>query len=318
MKTSLLSLAVLACAFPAPTPAEFVTSAQGLRADVYHLPPAPVVYQNSTALTFSPTAFTLIQGSRDAVLVDAPATDAQAGNLTAWIKSTLGPRKSLKYIYITHGHGDHFFTAPMICAAFPGCRVVARADVNAHMLEQYEDVLFTGFWLSLFPGGQITSTPFNASYILPRGDADGTFMLEGHAVRAVEVGQGDTYNSTVLHVPDLQLVVGGDVIYGKCHQLTVEDSTPELRRQWIRSLDRAAALNPSFVVPSHTRPGDGFAPSHIRDTKVYIRTWEKVMAQSKTWEELEAGMKKAFPLRDGSFILRWSSQAPFGASSFVA
>ncbi|EXJ60879.1 hypothetical protein A1O7_05032 [Cladophialophora yegresii CBS 114405] len=316
MRTFLLSLVFLACAFPSPYPAEFVTSANGLRADVYHLPPAPVVYQNSTALTFSPTAFTLIQGSHHAVLVDAPATGAQATNLTAWIKATLGPRKSLKYIYITHGHGDHFFTAPLICAAFPGCQVVAREDVNAHMHEQYEEPLFSSLWLSLFPGGQITSVPFNASYILR--EADRTFMLEGHALRAVEVGQGDTYNSTVLHVPDLELVVGGDVIYGKCHQLFVEDWTAELRQQWIQSLDRAAALKPAFVVPSHTKPGDGFAPSHIRDTKTYIRTWERVLAQSKSWEELEGEMKKAFPFRDGSFILRWSSQAPFGASSIVA
>jgi glyoxylase-like metal-dependent hydrolase (beta-lactamase superfamily II) len=317
MKTSLLSVALLACAGPAVRTAlaEFVTSAKGLQADVYHLPPAPVVYQNSTALAFSPTAFTLIQGSHDAVLVDAPATHGQAANLTAWVKSTLGPHKSLKYIYVTHGHGDHFFTAPLICAAFPGCRVVAKADVNAHMLQQYEEPLFGSLWLSVFPGGQITSTAFNASYILP---GNGTFRLEGHALTAVEVGQGDTYNSTVLHVPDLALVVGGDVIYGKCHQLFVEDPTPELRQQWVDSLDRAAALKPAFVVPSHTKPGDGFAPSHIGNTKTYIRTWEKVMAQSKTWQELEGGLKKAFPLRDGSFILRWSSQAPFGASSIVA
>jgi glyoxylase-like metal-dependent hydrolase (beta-lactamase superfamily II) len=299
--------------------AEFVARNGSLRADVYHLPPAPVVYQNSTSLSFSPTAFTLIQGPKHAVLVDAPATHAQATNLTAWIKSTLGPHKTLQSVYITHGHGDHFFTAPEICAAFPDCHVVAKKDVNEHMHEQYTEPLFSSLWLALFPGGQITSpaAPFNASVILP--DKNATFQVDGHLLRAVEVGQGDTYNSTVLHVPDLGLVVGGDVVYGKCHQLFAEDYTPELRQLWIDSLDRVAALKPlKHVVPSHTKPGDGFGVAHINETKRYIRTWEDVMAKSKDWEQLEQGMKQAFPARDGSFILRWSSQAPFNASSIVA
>lgn len=309
MKTSPLLLCAL---LPALALSELVTSANGLRADVYHLPPAPVVYQNHTGLAFSPTAFTLIQGAHEAVLVDSPATHQQAQNLTAWIKTTLGPDKTLTYIYITHGHGDHFFTAPAICAAFPGCQVVAKPDVNVHMLQQYDEPLFTGLWLQLFPDNQITSTPFNATLLLP---VNGTFEIEGHAFQAVEVGQSDTYNSTILHVPSLSLVVGGDVIYGKCHQLFAEDPTPALRQQWIHSLDRAASLKPRYVVPSHTKPGDGFAPSHIPDTIRYIRTWESTLNQSQTWQELEAGMKRQFPQRDGSFILRWSSQAPFGAAS---
>lgn len=296
--------------------AEFVTSAKGLRADVYHLPPAPVHYQNSTHLSFSPTAFTLLQASKQAVLIDAPATSAQASNLTSWVKSQLGPKKTLRYIYITHGHGDHFFTAPQICAQFPGCQVVAKRDVNERMQSQYLEPLWSTLWLALFPG-QIASRAFNADVILPRHDHGG-FDIEGHVLRSVEVGQGDTYNSTVLHVPSLGLVVGGDVVYGKCHQLFAEGYTPQLRQLWVDSLDRVAALKPRFVVPSHTKPGDGFRASHVRETKRYIRTWEATFANSGTWQELEAGMKKAFPERDGSFILRWSSQAPFNASSISA
>jgi glyoxylase-like metal-dependent hydrolase (beta-lactamase superfamily II) len=294
--------------------AEFVTSAKGLRADVYHLAPAQVHYQNRTDLSFSPTAFTLIQASKHAVLVDAPATGAQASNLTEWIKSQLGPKKTLRYIYVTHGHGDHFFTAPQICAQFPSCQVVAKRDVNDHMQSQYLDPLWSTLWLELFPG-QITSRSFNADFILPQ---DGGFTIDGHVLESVEVGQGDTYNSTVLHVPSLGLVIGGDVVYGKCHQLFAEDYTPHLRQLWVDSLDRVAALKPRYVVPSHMKPGDGFWPSHVQETKRYIRTWEATLQKSGTWQALEAGMKKSFPERDGSFILRWSSQAPFNASSVSA
>jgi glyoxylase-like metal-dependent hydrolase (beta-lactamase superfamily II) len=317
MKSSLIYLRLLCAVLMAPTvSSEHAVSANGLRADVYHQPAAPVLYQNSTELSFSPTAFTLIQGNHSAVLVDAPTTHDQGTNLTAWVKQTLGPNKTLKYIYITHGHGDHFFAAPQICAAFPGCQVVAKKDVNEHMQEQYTEPLFTTLWTDLFTKAQITSKPFDASVILP---SNGTFELEGHQLQAVEVGQADTYNSTVLHIPDLSLVVGGDVVYGSCHQLFAEDYTPALRQAWIDSLHRVIALNTKYVVPSHTIPGDGFdATKHLLNTQLYIRTWEVMSAASKSWQELEMRMKTQYPGRAGNFILRWSSQAPFNASSIEA
>ncbi len=94
-------VAVLVCAGLC----DFVTSKEGLQVDVYHQAPASVVYQNSTELSFSPTAFALIHGKHDAVLIDAPATIAQGHALADWIHRII-PGKQLKKIYITHGHGD--------------------------------------------------------------------------------------------------------------------------------------------------------------------------------------------------------------------
>nr|KAK5446148.1 hypothetical protein LTR18_004067 [Exophiala xenobiotica] len=288
---------------------DFVASKNGLQVDVYHQLPASVVYQNSTELSFSPTAFTLIHGKHDAVLIDAPATIAQGHALANWIQQTI-PGKQLKKIYITHGHGDHFFTGPIIQKRYPGAQVVAKKDVYDHMLQQYQPETFAFVWESLFPGGQVTDTP-NPAKVLPE---NGTFYLEGHALRAVEVGQSDTYNTTVLHVPDLDLVVGGDVVYGHCHQLFAEDSTTALRKEWLSSLDKVAALKPKLVIPPHMQAHDGYRPSHIDETKQYIRVWEQLQANSSSWQELEARTTKNFPDRTGNFILRWSSQAPFNAS----
>ena len=41
--------------------------------------------------------------------------------------------------------------------------------------------------------------------------------LEGHEVRLVEVGHTDTDDSSAIHVPDLRLVVAGDVLYNGVH-----------------------------------------------------------------------------------------------------
>ncbi|TCM96585.1 metallo-beta-lactamase superfamily protein [Paenibacillus sp. BK033] len=48
----------------------------------------------------------LIYGEKDAVLVDTFITIEHNHKLLDWIKSI---NRNLKYIYITHGHGDHFF-----------------------------------------------------------------------------------------------------------------------------------------------------------------------------------------------------------------
>ena len=49
---------------------------------------------------------TLIYGDQDAVLVDTYTSIEQNAELVQWVRSF---GKRLTYIYITHGHGDHFF-----------------------------------------------------------------------------------------------------------------------------------------------------------------------------------------------------------------
>jgi glyoxylase-like metal-dependent hydrolase (beta-lactamase superfamily II) len=49
---------------------------------------------------------TLIYGARDAVLVDTLLTIDQNRALADWLAAQ---GKNLSAIYITHGHGDHFF-----------------------------------------------------------------------------------------------------------------------------------------------------------------------------------------------------------------
>ena len=46
---------------------------------------------------------------------------------------------------------------------------------------------------------------------------DNRFALEGHELVIVEVGATDSADTSVLHVPDLELVVAGDVIYNGVH-----------------------------------------------------------------------------------------------------
>jgi glyoxylase-like metal-dependent hydrolase (beta-lactamase superfamily II) len=66
--------------------------------------------------TWPATAVSLITAERDAVLIDAALTTQDAERIVKWIEAT---GKNLTTIYITHGHGDHFFGLNPILSAFP-------------------------------------------------------------------------------------------------------------------------------------------------------------------------------------------------------
>ncbi len=65
-------------------------------------------------------------GERDAVLVDALLTVAQAHALGEWVEAH---GKHLTTIYATHGHGDHFFGASTLLQRFLRARLVATPEV---------------------------------------------------------------------------------------------------------------------------------------------------------------------------------------------
>ncbi|RFU80030.1 zn-dependent hydrolase [Trichoderma arundinaceum] len=258
--------------------------------------------QNSTEpWLFNPITLTLITTPNEAVLVDTPTIKSRVDPVAAWIAEIIEDRK-LSTIYITHGHGDHFFGAGYLQEYFPEAVIRATNGTYTHMQEQVSPEVWNGLWAPSYPELQESGPPDLQVEVLPTD----TFKVEGHKFRAVEVVGGDTASSTVLHVPELRLVVGGDVIYGGCYQFLAENTTPELREKWIKAIDQVAALHPKVVVPSHRLRTDDFGLEHLETTKQYIRTWGKLDAATKTWEQLDAAIKRAYPKRFGNFILRLS------------
>jgi glyoxylase-like metal-dependent hydrolase (beta-lactamase superfamily II) len=102
----------------------FVTKRQGLIRD---LPPGKEQWM------WVPTSATLISGQRDVVLVDALLTVEQARALGDWVAAS---GKHLTTIYVTHGHGDHFFGIAALQHRFPDARAVATPDVMRVMQQQ--------------------------------------------------------------------------------------------------------------------------------------------------------------------------------------
>src|SRR6202163_4640297 len=91
---------------------------------------------------------TLICGERDAVLVDTFLTIEQSQTLLSWVVAS---GKNLTAIYVTHGHGDHFFGLAPLLERFPHARAAATPEVVKAMHEQLSPASVENFWRRLFP-----------------------------------------------------------------------------------------------------------------------------------------------------------------------
>ena len=120
------------------------------------------------------------------------------------------------------------------------------------------------------------------------------FALEGHELRIIEQGRTDAVDSTSLHVPSIDLVVGGDVLYNECH-MYVGDTTPESRDNWIAALDRLAALNPKIAVAGHKKTGAPDTPAAIEGTKRYLIDFGRLRASTPDDRELYDAMTELYP-----------------------
>jgi hypothetical protein len=120
------------------------------------------------------------------------------------------------------------------------------------------------------------------------------FTVEGHEVHIIEQGTTDSDASTSLHVPSIDLVVGGDVFYNQCHMM-VAAITPESRVNWIADLDRLAALNPKIAVAGHKKVGVPDTPAAIEATKRYLTDFGRLKESATSDHELYDAMTELYP-----------------------
>ncbi|WP_305783194.1 MBL fold metallo-hydrolase [Symbioplanes lichenis] len=262
-------------------------------------PPAP----DGGPSQWSTLSHTVIHGPTEALLTDPPITRAQADALIDRVGRLGVP---LRYIYLTHAHADHFLTTNYLLRRFPEATVVASAAVLARIARETPEGKISERYAGFF-GDALPETPVTVhGSVFP---AEG-LKVDGEQLFSHEVGHSDTGDTTVLHVPALDLVVAGDVVYNNVHQFVGEGRDGGLDA-WHKALDTVAGLRPRVVVASHKDTRRPDLPSDIDETRRYLDEAAAVLERSGDATEFFHGLKARCPDRVNPWAIWLSARRLF-------
>jgi glyoxylase-like metal-dependent hydrolase (beta-lactamase superfamily II) len=260
-------------------------------------------WDDSVRATWPASTSTLICGDRDALLVDALLTTSDGQRLAAWVQHT---GKQPRAIFVTHGHGDHFFGAGPVLDAFPGAQLIACDQQVVDEARGQTTPTAIASWNSRF-GEQFSQSP-----AVPALASAPDFDLEGHPLLFRTIGGADGALATIVHVPDMRAVCSGDIAYNNIH-MWLWRSTPDSRQAWLASLDAVAALNPSTIITGHKDPGapDDDAARVLDQSRRYIEDFGQAVAKSCTPAEVIDVMLAKYPAYGNRYTLFTAASTQF-------
>ncbi|WP_369977028.1 MBL fold metallo-hydrolase [Xanthomonas bundabergensis] len=265
-------------------------AAAPLQVQVYH-PDANAIFG---------VASVLVSGARDAVLVDAQFSAADARALVARIRAS---GKRLTTIYISHGDPDYYFGLDVLTQAFPQAKVLASPATVAHIRQTQAQKL------------QVWAPKLGAEapqrIVLPQPLRGDRLLLEGRELQIVGL-DGASPDRTFVWIPSVSTVLGGIPVVAGEHVWMADTQTPASHAQWLATLQRIQALQPQRVIPGHFAPGAAQDLAAVRFTADYIRAFDQETARAKDAAALVAAMQRRYPQLGGVEALQLSAKVAKG------
>jgi len=229
----------------------------------------------------------IIEGEHEVMLVDAQLTRTNAERVLEKIKEA---KKPLSIVYITHEHADHFLGLEVFKEAYPGARIIATSAVVDRIDKVYQEKI--NKWKKLLGTGA-------TSHAVAIEKFDGNFIeFESSKIEVLENIQGDTDKNTMLWIPGQRTLIAGDVLFNDMHVYTAETDS-KARGKWLNSLQKIRELQPSVVIPGHSKVGAPLDASTAVDfTENYLLVFEEELKTAKDANSLVNTMKDKFPSSD--------------------
>lgn len=302
----------VACAAPnASDPTSAPDSATPTATDAASDSPAAATDAAESALTLEVVrgsedngnlvASTLIVGPTEVILVDGQAKLSEAEKL---VEAITASGKTLKAIWVTHAHADHYFGLSTVLEAFPDTPVYATPEVVALIEER------TPGYLKVFQERFPEDAP--EVPVIPTAYTESTLEVDGEPIEILSFARGDTEDVTVLHIPSLSAVIPGDIVYSGVHMYLREAPALEDRMAWLETLEAIAALEPETIIPGHQSPDYADANTEaIAASKQYIADFNQAVEENDGVEGAKAAMLSLYPDYKYPFLLEAALQAAY-------
>ena len=262
--------------------------------------PLTIKVYNADSNSFNVNS-TLVYGQKDAIVIDAGFTRADALRIAA---NVLDSGKQLTTIYVSQADPDYYFGVETLKEVFPQADVVSTPAVLAKLSAKLTGKV--GFWGPKM-GANAPRKP-----VVPRALEGNTLTLEGQTIE-IRGTQGLLAHRPYAWIPSIKAIVGNIGVFGNMHVWTADTQTAAERAAWVTQLDEMAALKPELIVPGHMAAGTKVDASAIAFTKNYLQTFEKNSSSSKDGAALVDAMRKSYPLlTDGALSLDIGSKVNKG------
>lgn len=226
---------------------------------------------------------TLIYGEREAVVIDAGFTKADAYRIAA---NVLDTGKTLTTIFVSQADPDYYFGVETLKKIFPDARVLATPSVKAKIEQTVAGKV--AFW------GPKMGLNAPKAPIIPDAYTQQQFTVDGKAIE-IKGSKSILAHRPYLWIPTERAVIGNIAIFGNLHVWTADIQTEELWQAWLTQLDEILALSPSIVVPGHMKQGQALDSSTIEFTKRYLTDFSLLKSQSKTSKDLIQQLNEKYP-----------------------
>ncbi len=214
----------------------------------------------------------LLEGRDGVVVVDTMTGRTEAEAVRREFAGITG--KPVAAVVLTHNHADHIFGGKVFTGGDPAIPVYAHAATESY-IDRFVNLINDGIYVRsvrmfgpfLTPeevenagiGPALAYDPQALALARPTHVFDDRLDVEVAGIRMTLVhAPGETPDQLFVWLPEKKVLLPGDNVYRAFPNLYTIRGTPYRDvMDWVRSLDAMRALEPEFLVPSHTRPVAG-------------------------------------------------------------